>query len=118
MSKPLRVYIAGPMTNGGQGYNMKRIHEAIEAYLILIEKGFVPHCPQLTVFCDLLFPNRLSHNEWLSLDEKYINNSDVVLRLSGDSAGADHECEYARSKGIPIVHGLDTFFDFLEEIPA
>ena len=104
--KSLRVYIAGPMTNGGQGYDMGKIHEAIKAYFTLIELGHTPHCSQLTVFCDFLAPSRIAYHEWLRLDERYISNSDVVLRMRGDSVGADYECAYAIAEGIPVVKSL------------
>lgn len=111
MTKSLRVYIAGPMTNGGQGYDMKRIHEAVDTYFTLIVLGYTPHCPQLTVFCDFMCPNRLSHDEWLELDERYIDNSDVVLRLPGESVGADRECAYAKANGIPVVRSVAAIVD-------
>ncbi|KKL49174.1 hypothetical protein LCGC14_2318140 [marine sediment metagenome] len=106
----LRVYIAGPMTNGtGRNFNMEKIHEAIDAYFVLIDGGLVPHCPQLTVFCEFMKPNRISYEQWMKLDAAYIDDSDVVLRIPGPSAGADKECKYALSRGKPVVVGLDNF---------
>ena len=107
MKRPLRVYIAGPMTGGTAGnFNMEKIHEAIEAHFTLIELGFVPHCPQLTVFCELMQPNRISYEQWLDLDINYINDCDIVLRIPGLSPGAERECKYARSRGKTVVDSL------------
>jgi len=110
MKRRMRVYIAGPMTGGTKGFfNMTKIHEAIEAYVILIDHGFVPHCPHLTVFCEFMKPDLITYEQWLELDREYIDDSDTVLRIPGNSPGADRECKYAIEKGIPVVVGLDEF---------
>ncbi len=102
-----RVYIAGPMTNGtGNAYNMGKINAAIEIHLFLIKAGFVPHCPHLTVFAEFMSPNRIDYEEWLELDMCYIDDCDVLLRLEGDSAGADKEVAYAESTGKPVFRTL------------
>ena len=109
VERRIRVYIAGPMTNGGTGYDMKGITSAIGVYMRLIEHGFVPHCPQLTMFCDFLTPGRISYVQWLELDQCYIDDSDVVLRMPGESKGADRECQYAKDNGIPVIEGVGLF---------
>lgn len=115
----MRVYIAGPMTNGtGNAYNMKKIHAAVHVYLKLIRYGYVPHCPHLTVFADFLAPGHIAYDEWLELDMCYIDDCDVVLRLMGDSVGADRECAYAKSIGKPVVHCLDKLLQISKEISA
>ena len=113
----VRVYIAGPMTNGtGAFFNMAKIHEAIEAHFTLIKLGFVPLCPQLTVFGEFMQPNDVPYGQWLELDRCYIDDTDVVLRIEGESKGADSECDYARSIGKPVVHGLTQFLVQYKEV--
>lgn len=115
----VRVYIAGPMTNGtGRVFNMAKINEAITTHLTLIRLGFVPHCPQLTVFAEFLSPNMIGYMQWLELDRCYIDDCDVVLRLDGASVGADRECKYADSIGKPVVHGLTPFLVQYKEVTA
>ncbi|KKN80422.1 hypothetical protein LCGC14_0330150 [marine sediment metagenome] len=111
----IRVYIAGTMTNGGKGYDMKSITDAIKVYIKLIEMGFVPHCPQLTMFCDFVDPGRITHAQWLELDKNYIDDCDVVLRMPGESVGADIECAYAISRVISISWGIDEFLAGYED---
>ncbi len=82
--------------------------------LTTIEEGFVPHCPHLTVFCEFMEPDRIPYEKWLELDKNYIDNSDAVLRIPGHSPGADRECEYALSKGIPVFQGINQFFSGFE----
>lgn len=108
MMRKTTVYIAGPMTNGsGNSFNMAKIHEAIEMFFRLIELGYAPHCPHLTVFCEFMQPHRILYQGWLELDMTYVEMSDVVMRIPGDSKGADREVAFAVSKGIPVVHSLE-----------
>lgn len=95
---------------------MKKINEAIRVYLILIQGGFVPHCPQLTVFADFLSPGMIDYEQWLELDRCYIDDADVVLRLEGASVGADRETAYAKSVGKPVVHSVGSLFLKYKEI--
>lgn len=105
--RPLRVYIAGPMTNGdGKSFNMAKIHEAIGDYVTLIKLGYVPLCPQLSVFCELLYPGQVSYSDWMTLDRSYIDTCDVVLRLPGNSVGADKECCYAEDNDKTVFYGM------------
>ena len=102
----IRVYIAGPMSNGGAGYDLERINDAIRVHLRLINDGFVPHCPQLTMFCELMFPGTVSYTEWMALDRNYIDDCDIVLRLPGESKGADNEVQYAQSRSKTVYYSL------------
>ena len=112
------VYVAGPMTNGtGSSFNMEKIHEAIETFFKLIELGYAPHCPHLTVFCAFMDPHRISYETWLDLDMTYVELSDVVFRIPGESKGADREVAYAVSRGVPVVHSLEEL-DKLLNLPS
>lgn len=42
--------------------------------------------------------------EWLHLDAEYIKRADAVYRISGESPGADRECEFAEGIGIPVFN--------------
>ena len=108
------VYVAGPMTGGtGNKFDMAKIHEAIEMFFRLIELGYAPHCPHLTVFCEFMEPHRIPYEDWLDLDMTYVEMSDVVMRIPGESKGADREVAFAVSKGIPVVHSLEDLHDLL-----
>lgn len=100
-----RVYIAGPMTNGkGDGYNLTEIMRAIQAYGDLIQWGYAPMCPQLTMFAQMFQPQ--TYEAWLGVDLSWLSCADVVLRMPGNSVGADRECAEAHRLGIPIAHGV------------
>ena len=95
----MRVYIAGPYTNGDVGVN---VHNAIRAADEVLELGHTPFVPHLTHFWHLLFPH--PYETWTRIDNAWIPHCDVVLRLLGESKGADDEVELARTYDIPIIH--------------
>ena len=39
---------------------------------------------------------------WLAVDLVFVERSDAVLRLPGESTGADMEVRHALAKGIPV----------------
>ena len=106
----LRVYIAGPYTHGDVAENVR---EAIVKAHDLLDLGYAPFCPHLSHFLHLHRPRR--YMEWMILDLQWLRVSDVILRLPGDSPGADTEEELARQEGIPVVY---TVAELVERFPA
>jgi hypothetical protein len=49
----------------------------------------------------------VEHSEWLESDFAWVAVSDLVLRLPGDSRGADMETKFARERGIPVLSPED-----------
>lgn len=94
----LRVYISGPLSSSGdRAANVKReMGVAVE----LIKEGFAPLCPHLTHFLDET--DSLGHGTWMEVDLPWVAVADCVLRLSGESKGADLECAEAVRLGIPV----------------
>ena len=75
--------------------NAIRIAEQLmEAYPIML------FTPQLSVLHQLVVPR--SHAEWLDYDFNIIANSLGILRIPGDSVGADMETRFAESLDIPV----------------
>lgn len=96
--KPL-VYVAGPITRDPFGC----VRQAIGAYNALREQGCVPFLPQLSVIHEMV--EHVPYDEWLSYDFDMIRHCDALLRLDGESPGADLEVAFARSLGIPVHFG-------------
>jgi hypothetical protein len=108
-----RVYIAGPMTKGNIAENLR---QAKRACVALIKAGYAPLCPQLTQYIDPggIFP----HQTWADVDLPWVAVSHAVLRLPGESKGADQEVACARSRGIPVFDHLSDLLDHLRiEMP-
>ena len=93
----LKVYIASPYSKGDVAVNVR---EAIAAADRLHARGFVPFIPHFTHFWHMLFPK--PYEQWLSYDNHWIPVCDCVLRLPGESNGADKEVELARCLGKPV----------------
>lgn len=93
-----RVYIAGPMT---QGDRVDNLSVALKAYRDLMHAGYAPLCPQLSYFAEPFV--KVDHASWLDSDLPWVACADVVLRLPGESTGADKEVAHAESLGIPVV---------------
>lgn len=98
-TKALRVYVAGPYTKGDVALNVRK---AIEAANELYDNGMFPYVPHLTHFWHLV--QWRPYEDWLKLDLVWLRMSDAVLRLSGESSGADKEVEEAKRLGMPVFH--------------
>lgn len=101
MKDKIYVYIAGPYTHPDPVVNTA---EAIRVADKLAVFGFVPFCPHLTLFWHFLRPHEIDF--WYQLDLAWLEKCDCVLRLPGESKGADFEIEIAKQLGIPIYYDL------------
>jgi len=100
--RKIKIYIAGPYTNGDTPHNVQR---AIEAAEKLFTAGFVPFIPHLNHFWHIQHPH--SYQAWLDYDKEWLPLCDCVLRLAGLSEGAEDECALARSLGMPVFYSID-----------
>lgn len=96
------VYIASPYSNGSQAANVAK---QMEAYIYLANMGYCPIAPLLSHFLEIYHSFKFSN--WLEIDKKLISISDIVLRLDGESVGADIEVEYAKNLGKKIVYSIE-----------
>lgn len=102
----IKVYIASPYSKGDVAVNVAR---QMTCANILIDTGFAPFAPLLFHFQHLHSPK--SYKIWMTLDFEWVKSCDVLLRLSGDSEGADREVEFAKNIGIPVVFSLGELWD-------
>ncbi len=97
-----RVYISSPYSNGDPVVNVKRaIYIAEEVWTL----GFIPYLPHLNHFWHSILPH--SWEDWLELDLAWLEKCDIILRLDGDSKGADLEVKEAQRLGIPIAYSIE-----------
>ncbi len=101
-----RVYVAGPYTKGDVALNVK---EAVRVSDELLRRGYAPYCPHLTHFWHMLFEH--GYQTWLDLDNEWVTCCDALLRIPGDSSGADKEVALAESLGLPVFFSLEEFFE-------
>jgi hypothetical protein len=95
----VRIYVAGPI---GEPPRPRDVHRAIKAGLELIAAGHSPHVPHL--WAALEAEPQVTRDEWLRVDLDWLEVADAVLRLPGDSPGADLEEARARELGLPVYH--------------
>lgn len=112
-----KIFISGPYSLGDVAVNVKN---AMDVANKLISYGFAPFCPHLTHFLHLNRPQ--TYNTWLEIDLAFLEICEGVLRIPGESSGADKEVIRAKELGIPVfldVESLINYFnlnqDLLEE---
>ncbi len=97
-----RVYIAGPYSRPDPCANT---HAAIAVADQLLEAGYAPYVPHLTLLWSVMSPK--PYEQWLDYDNQFLPCCDVVLRLPGASSGADKETTLAANLGIPVYGSFD-----------
>jgi hypothetical protein len=102
----MRVYIAGPYTKGDVAVNVRNAILAADAVHALGMQPFIPH---MTHFWHMLCPK--PYEEWLAIDMVWLKCCNVVLRLPGESSGADKEVRAAEKLGIPVFHSIEELKD-------
>ena len=95
------VYISSPYTKGDQAINVRNQMVMTDE---LMTKGFCTITPLYTHFQHMIRPR--NYEDWMKVDLELVRRCDVVLRLPGESSGADKEVAYAEKLGIPVVHAL------------
>lgn len=106
MKERMRVYIAGPYTKGDVAINCRM---AFEAWHVLADAGFFPFCPHLTHFLHLHNPR--PYADWIEQDLAWLEVCHALIRLPGESKGADGEVCRAVALGIPVYLSISDFFN-------
>ena len=80
------------------------VRNAIYADNLMARRGHIPFIPHLMHFWHMLIPHE--YEFWLDQDLVWLKECDAVLRLPGESAGADTEVRIAKHLGMPIYHDV------------
>lgn len=102
------VYVAGPISLGDTHVNVRN---GMLAGLELINRGFVPFIPHLDYAMRFIDPKTMHYENMLDQDFAWIERCDALLRLEGESPGADREVEHAQKHGLLVTNTID----YLEE---
>ena len=92
------IYIAGAYTEPDPVENTHRMIHIADA---LLEAGFAPLIPHLTLAWHLVSPK--PYATWLAYDRQLLTRCDALLRVPGYSRGATQEREFAVELGIPVI---------------
>jgi hypothetical protein len=93
----VKVYIAAPYTKGDVVQNVRAAVLAAEAVVAL---GHTPWIPHLNMLWHAIAPH--DPDFWYAYDLEFLPLCDALLRLPGESAGADREVAVARELGLPV----------------
>lgn len=134
-----RVYVAGPIskptTVDGLYHNIK---QADDATAELMQVGIAVFNPMLSVYLGgcyvesndltgqrevLAEANRkandqfraFQHHQWLAMDFAWIDASHGLLRLPGESVGADAEVKHAHRRNLPVFYSVADCIEFFRE---
>lgn len=105
-----KIYVAAPYTKGDVAVNVRN---AFEAANHLADLGFAPFVPHSTHFWHMMFPR--PYEFWLDLDNQFLPCCDALLRLPGESSGADKEVELAKSLDIPVFYDVESIRKHFDE---
>lgn len=96
------VYLAGPITSAP----MANTHAAVKVASELLDSGVViPFVPHLSNLWDMIRPR--PYESWMAYDFDVIEHCDGLVRIPGESAGADREVDHAESLGLPVFYDVD-----------
>jgi|GEM_PF-1130927 len=97
MPSDLHIYIAGPYTKGDTARNIRVMLDAAQW---VVDIGAHPFVPLLSHFWEMVHPN--PYEVWMRWCLSWVRRCDAVLRLPGESSGADREVALAEELGIPV----------------
>ena len=101
----IKVYVAGPLSTGGYSDSCANIRHAIDVGHELMTKGFAPYVPHYSHFANLF--HMRTWQEWMDQDKIWVNSCQALLRLPGESKGADVEVGWAQAARIPVFTTVD-----------
>jgi hypothetical protein len=104
MTRPIRVYVAGAFTSPTPAGVIDNVNRAIDAGNEVESLGFRAFIPHMSYWRDARHPR--PYEEWMEIDEDWLEACDVLLRLPGPSSGADREIAAAKRMGIPVFHSV------------
>lgn len=97
----MRVFVAGPYT---QPCLLSNTRKAIQAAAALRKRGHHPFLPHTALLWDFLEPS--DYETWMEWTLSWLEVCDAVLRLPGESPGADREVARAEELGIPVYEDV------------
>lgn len=92
-----RVYLSGPISLGDQMHNF---HMAATAQRDLMEAGYAVLNPMLTMKHPAA--KEIPWDLWIAGDLPWVEVADLLIRLPGESVGADLEVRHAVKHNIPV----------------
>ncbi|MGI9306222.1 MAG: hypothetical protein ACR2P5_02850 [Gammaproteobacteria bacterium] len=106
----IHVFIAAPYD--GSGTQAANVTRAVRCASRLMQEGFAVYLPHLSHFWDIISPHDRAW--WLRQSLAWVERSDVLLRLRGESPGADDEVARAQELGLPVFWTVPEVIDWAQ----
>ena len=104
----IKVYLSGPYTGDGDPMtSVANTHRMMAEAVRLMDEGYAVFNPLLSHFYTGRHGAHITYEQWMTQDLAFVPCCDVLLRLDGESAGADREVQRARECGVPVVYSAD-----------
>ena len=103
-----RIYIAGPYSSGD---TIQNVRTAVLAGDKVAKAGYYPFIPHLTHFWHFICPHE--YEFWLDQDIAWLLTCDYLVRLPGESSGADKEVIVAFNADIPVFFSVEACLDWI-----
>lgn len=95
----IKIYVAGPYSKGSVVDN--------------VDMRYAPFCPHLYHFVDVY--SKKTWSDWMKIDLEFLSRCDVLIRIPGESPGADIEVDRAIRSGIPVLNSLEEAEEFIKQ---
>ncbi len=109
--KPV-IYIAGPYSNPDPVENTHNAYKIADSLMDVCS----PMVPHSSLMQHLIYPR--PYGEWLEHDLNLVDICHALLRIPGESSGADKEVVHAKRRGIPVFTDVDELRKWCREWPA
>lgn len=108
----MKVYIAGPYTASKDSVAPiaeveQNVYNAMKMGNTVLVHEHEPYIPHLYHYWNLNFPHH--YNLWIDLNLRWLAVCQALIRLPGESKGADIEVEEANKLGIPVYRSFEEF---------
>ena len=97
-----KVYLASPYTLGDVAVNVKNQMDVADTLMTL---GFIPFVPLYFHFQHMAHPR--PYQDWIEVDLEWLPACDCILRLPGESKGADNEVKAMIGIGKPVFYSIN-----------
>ena len=106
----IKVYIASPYTLGDVKRNVEKQIE-VSNLLRITNENILPYWPLSSHYWNELYEH--DYNFWMKLCLDWLMTMDCVLRLEGESKGADKEVLVAKRLGIPVFYSIEKLLEYV-----
>jgi len=104
----LKIYIAAPYSMGDTETN---VQVAIHYGDCVARRGHIPFIPHLNHLWHEVYPHPWEW--WMNWCLEWLPDCDAVLRVPGESKGADREVNLAQNLGMDVYYSMEDIPDVI-----